>query len=250
MDSYGTGKALLEPESESEAEAEENPFEVDMAHKASPLQRYLPRSPARAAAYLCAYQLAVYIIGLGLMAALRPLSSASSSASSSSSSSSGVGAVTTPDAIDGGGWQLVRCVSAAEGTWHPATDNLDGTGAAYGAYSDDYGAGDATFSVQWDSSATSAYLFALTDLSLWLVAGTSTVLSHGAPLLAAVTASSASGSPYTAEWYSREGKAEDPWVSVFDHGAADPGMVYGEAGKAGHMEHLGVGGVGACVWVR
>ena len=39
-------------------------------------------------------------------------------------------------------------------------------------------------------------------------------------------------------------------VSVYDHGAADPGMVYGENSKMGHMEHLGVDGIGACVWVR
>jgi hypothetical protein len=43
---------------------------------------------------------------------------------------------------------------------------------------------------------------------------------------------------------------EDPWCSVNGHYDDDPGMVYGENSKTGHMEHLGINGVGACVWLK
>jgi hypothetical protein len=194
-----------------------------------------------AALYLCFFQLAVYALGAGVMVLVRH-------ADSSPAITGDQGAL-NPDTIDGGGWTLVRCVSAAEGTWHPATDNLRGTDE-YGTFSADYAAADATFSVPWDVDTTSAYLFGYSDLSMWLECATATVFELGAPTSSEVLQSSASDEPYAAEWYIRSGNTEDPWVSVFDHGAADPGMVYGEASKGGHMEHLGVGGLGACVWVR
>mmetsp|Transcript_54419 Transcript_54419/g.124067 ORF Transcript_54419/g.124067 Transcript_54419/m.124067 type:complete len:231 (+) Transcript_54419:353-1045(+) len=156
--------------------------------------------------------------------------------------------VTSPDDISGGNWSLVRCVSSSQGSWHPATDNLRGN-ETYGVYNDDYRSNE-TFSVLFNESDTKHYLMALTDFSSWVVAEKGTLFEYGAPTHSKIIMSSASAEPYYAEWYIREGNPEDPWVSVYDHFALDPGMVYGENSKTGHMEHLGVGGIGACVWVR
>ena len=94
-------------------------------------------------------------------------------------------------------------------------------------------------------------LLALTNFSMWAVVDADTLFQYGAPVSATLLASSASpDAATTAQWYIRPGNSEDPWASVYDHSAADPGMVYGENAKTGHREHLGVGGVGACVWLR
>lgn len=152
------------------------------------------------------------------------------------------------DDIFGGGWNLVRCVSSQQGSWHPATDNLRGTDS-YGVIQNEHTT-DTTFTKTWDTSNTSYFLFAYTDFSMYLVTKTETLFEYGAPTNSEILISSSSSIPYTAQWYIRDGNPEDPWCSVFDHSASDPGMVYGENSKTGHMEHLGVNGTGACVWVK
>ena len=177
-----------------------------------------------------------------------PAWSSSSSGSSSSSSSS---VVSSLDDIDGGDWTVVRCVSSSEGTWHPATDKLAGTDV-YGTYNSTFTTNPETFSTSWDPDDYSQILLGYSDLSFWLMADMSTVFTIGSDFPAPILKSSKSDTPYTALWYNREGKEEDPWASVNDHDDDDPGMVYGGQSKTGHMEHLGdaADGVGACVWVR
>ena len=174
-------------------------------------------------------------------------------------------------AVGGGGWTVVRCVSSTQGSWHPATDMLvsfsyschilqAGT-EAYGSES-----ADGTWSVEWDMTERRQMLLALTDFSLWAIIDKEQLQNYGGPVQTTIAKSSSSDEPYSAEWYLRSvedcaastkeidcgefGALEDPWASVYDHSATDPGMVYGEDSKTGHLEHLGVDGVGACVWVR
>ena len=160
--------------------------------------------------------------------------------------------------LAGGDWRAVRCVSSAEGTWHPATDMLMGT-EAYGTPGDD-----ATWSVAWDWESYGEMLLALTDASYWLVIDKGELKKTGGPVSVDIKASSASpDAPSRAEWYIRGpddedcgkvgcsdlGALEDPWASVYDHGADEGGYVYGGNAKTGHLEHVG-SGVGACVFVR
>jgi len=155
--------------------------------------------------------------------------------------------VSSPADVLDGGWILVRCVSSSDGCWHPATDNLRGSDE-YGSYADYRN--DTTFSVQWETSDVKMFLFALTDFSYWLVTKKAQIFEFGSPTSSTVLVSSASDEAYEAEWYIRDHSLEDPWVSVFDHDADEPGMVYGENSKQGHLENLGSSGRGACVWVR
>ena len=227
---YGTAKEQQKQGTsllETEVSDDENPFagpdydelaygskgEVTAPFQKDSLRYWLiPRSPARAALHLCIFQLLVYIVGASTMILIQRESDSDDTTvvESSSSSSTASTVVSSPDEVDGGGWTLVRCVSSSEGSWHPATDNLYGT-EAYGTASSDY-TSDGTWSVTWDASSMSEYLFAYTDLSMWLRCASATVFEYGAPTSSEVLESSASLDAYTAEWYIREGNPEDPWV--------------------------------------
>ena len=165
--------------------------------------------------------------------------------------------------VDGGGWTAVRCVSSTFGAWHPAKDMLRGT-ETYGSPSSV--GDDGTWSVAWAYDSYSEMLLGLTDGSQWLIIDKDQLHNYGDPVQTSIKKSSASESPYEAEWYLRSaedcaasekpvecgpnGALEDPWATVFDHSADDNGCVYGELSKTGNMGNLGVDGVGACVWVR
>ena len=196
--------------------------------------------------FLFLFLAAAILIGITILVKISRDGSYSSPSSSSADSSK---KNDLTDSIDGGFWTAVRCVSSKEGAWHPATDNLRGT-ESYGTVSS--WEDDTTWSASWsfDNDGFTQVLLALTDFSYWLVVDSSTLFQYGAPLEATILASSASSNQTFAQWYIREGNTEDPWASVYDHSASDPGMVYGENSKKGHMEHLGKNGIGACVWLR
>jgi hypothetical protein len=68
---------------------------------------------------------------------------------------------TCESSFQGGGWVLVRRVRPSSTTWHPATDDLTGTQAAYGTYGS--ATSDATFGIpysSWVSSSSTEFLFA------------------------------------------------------------------------------------------
>ena len=67
---------------------------------------------------------------------------------------------TCESSFQGGGWVLVRRVRQGSTTWHPATDDLAGTQAAYGTYGS--ATSDATFGIPYSSwvSSSTEFLFA------------------------------------------------------------------------------------------
>jgi hypothetical protein len=69
-------------------------------------------------------------------------------------------AYTCENGFQGGGWVLVRRVKQGSTTWHPTTDNLAGTQAAYGVYGNDIS--DATFGIPYSPwvTANTEFLFA------------------------------------------------------------------------------------------
>ena len=69
--------------------------------------------------------------------------------------------------IDGGGWQLVRHVSASEGAFHPATDRLTGSDV-YGTF-DGNGQSSETWSISYENAKYNQFLFAFGDCSEWLI---------------------------------------------------------------------------------
>jgi hypothetical protein len=73
---------------------------------------------------------------------------------------------TCESSFQGGGWVLVRRVRQGSTSWHPATDNLAGTQAAYGVYGS--ATSDATFGVPYSSwvSGSTEFLFATGLLEL------------------------------------------------------------------------------------
>jgi hypothetical protein len=139
-------------------------------------------------------------------------------------------------------------------TWHPATDALRGT--------DVYGCPNLqqAFSVKWDTydynqvlqssisiinpSSLFQFLFSSGDQKTWLIVDKSEIIGDTGDKFYTredipIIASSVSCEPYSALWYSREGKAADPWVSVRDHRDSDGElMVYGEASSSGHNTAL------------
>ena len=120
--------------------------------------------------------------------------------------------------LEGGPWTLVRRVQPGS-TWHPADDHCAGT-SVYGTPSTDPTAA-TTFSVYFANVDFDEFLFMTGDGSKWLVAQRDQV--NGAYYDYAsrtVEKSSLSPSPYTAGWYNRAGAAEDPWISLVDHGDA------------------------------
>ena len=71
---------------------------------------------------------------------------------------------TCDTSFQGGGWVLVRRVRQGSTTWHPATDDLAGTQAAYGTYGS--ATSDATFGIPYSSwvSSSTEFLFATGNL--------------------------------------------------------------------------------------
>ena len=162
---------------------------------------------------------------------------------------------------DGGGWMLVRRVKAGT-KWHPTTDSLLGSQAAYGVWTSDPTA-DATFGekykvrvgrlavtdscwgyttgIPFDHIQYDQFMFATGDGQEWLIADKSEVQSvhKSFPFKANIRMSSLRqyhGKPYQAKWYNRGSSIrEDPWISLVDHdvGKTRGQILYGEASFAG-----------------
>ena len=139
--------------------------------------------------------------------------------------------------LDGGGWRLVRRVK--QGTsWHPATDSLAGT-ERYGTYTSDYTA-DQTFSVPFGEF--DEFLFASGDGQLWLITDKNAVGGvltgdYYSSTARNIKKSSTSDTQYTANWYHRSDRADDPFITLTDHigfSIEYDTMVYAESGLTGH----------------
>jgi hypothetical protein len=122
--------------------------------------------------------------------------------------------------IDGGGWMLVRRVQPGL-TWHPATDGLSGTQAAYGKWTNDP-TSQSTFNIRFDTIPYDQFLFATGDGQEWLIANRNEVQTiHPGIFQGAIEKSSLHPSaPSSAQWYHRRNNKEDPWISLTDHASA------------------------------
>jgi len=128
--------------------------------------------------------------------------------------------------LDGGGWTLVRH-TAGTGNWGPWSDDLTGTdswGVADGPRSDNH------WTFPWSGETYNQFLFTYGDCSGWLIATRDAV--NGAYYdndKRDIIKSSIRHNAYEALWYNRANHAEDPWISIQDHGV-DDSIVYGENG--------------------
>ena len=148
---------------------------------------------------------------------------------------------------DGGGWTLVRH-SAAQATWGPYTDNLEGTeelGVSDGTWANE-------FTIPWDHYGDGELLFATRDGSAYcsLPAREVTIRQQELTALSAtISASSGAGllnAGSLTNVLNRFGDAEDPWVGCSGtHGENTTTMLYGENGISFHTTFLqATGGIG------
>ena len=100
------------------------------------------------------------------------------------------------------------------------------------------------WSIGWDFSRVSQFMFASVDFRFWLVVDRLDIMGEDGDLYYAnqdvrILASSLSSTPYTAKWYRRSGVSEDPWVSLGDH---PEGVLYGGNFYPLHQDKLVLGG--------
>ena len=142
----------------------------------------------------------------------------------------------------------------AGNNWHKATDNLAGTEE----YGDPRDGPDSTqaWSIKFDEAIFDQFLFSTGDCSKWLITTWQAVRAPAADEPRQIIKSSTSADPYTAKWYNRPGgPAEDPWVSLTDHGPATAAgdILYGENSfGSGHATNVlpAKKGNGANVYIR
>ena len=117
----------------------------------------------------------------------------------------------------GGEWVRVRHVPAGN-VWHQATDDLAGTDV-YGTEGVDSAPWSVNFASKLPAGCTySEFLFSTGDCTKWLAATTDAVIGESYKnALRPILASSDNASNYSARWYNRSYRPEDPWVSIIDH---------------------------------
>jgi hypothetical protein len=122
-------------------------------------------------------------------------------------------------ALHGGGWTRVRHTTAGN-NWGPYRDQLRGT-ETRGTVGGDGG----MWTVPFEAAVPgyTKFLFATGDCAKWLVSTKDSAIGgYYANSHRPIIASSTSSSSYSARWYRRGGHAEDPWISLNDHGPAIP----------------------------
>lgn len=154
-------------------------------------------------------------------------------------------------AFEGGGWTLVRRTKAGT-AWFPLSDNL--AGSSYGTYVADPVA-NATFSLAYSGLSFSEFSFKTGDAAKWLIVnkGQVSILGDCSTRAHTVKKSHVSSTPYTVAWCNRTIRAEDPWISVYDHLTAESdthSMLYGENGWTTNWTKWLSTRNGANVWVR
>jgi len=120
---------------------------------------------------------------------------------------------------DDSDWTLVRRVQSGS-TWHPSMDHLSGTDV----YGTPGGETDlVTFSVHFETAVPDwdQALLITGDRELWMVMNRSEIQKYGNNVAFEVLASSEDPfGPTNPLMYHRPGNAEDPWLSLIDHGDA------------------------------
>jgi len=120
--------------------------------------------------------------------------------------SSDAGVHTFGGAIGDDHWKLVRRVKAGS-TWHPATDQFEGTDV-YGDYDPNHES-DSTFSIAFSEMGCERFLVASGDMSVWLIASKDAIAgsfyTYGKR---DIVKSSTDSSAYQASWYRRSSQIE------------------------------------------
>jgi hypothetical protein len=153
--------------------------------------------------------------------------------------------------FEGGGWTLVRRTKAGT-AWFPLSDNL--AGSSYGTYVADPVA-NATFSLAYSGLSFSEFSFKTGDAAKWLIVnkGQVSIVGDCSTRAHTIKKSHVSSTPYAVAWCNRTVRAEDPWISVYDHQLTAESdthsMLYGEYGWANWTRWLSTRN-GANVWVR
>jgi hypothetical protein len=112
--------------------------------------------------------------------------------------------------------------TTAGNNWGPYRDQLRGT-ETLGTVGGD---GGGMWTVPFEAAVPgyTKFLFATGDCAKWLVSTKDSAIGgYYANSPRPIIASSSSSSSYSARWYRRQGNAEDPWISINDHGPAIPG---------------------------
>ena len=107
------------------------------------------------------------------------------------------GVYTFGGAIGNDQWKLVRRVKAGS-TWHPATDQFEGTDV-YGTYDPSHKS-DSTFSIAFKDMGCEQFLVASGDMSVWLIATKDVISGSYYSEKRAILKSSTSSSAYEAFW--------------------------------------------------
>ena len=144
------------------------------------------------------------------------------------------------------GWRLVRFLPDNATTFHPATDNLQGTDV-YGTYNNSINAWSINF------GTFDEFCFSTNNFDYWLYCTKTAVDGDGNYSNQArnIIRSSRNSSPHTKNWYNRSGEQSDPWISIENHTDATNYMLYGEASfEITAHGALITGNGGLCVWVR
>ena len=128
------------------------------------------------------------------------------------------------------GWRLVRFLPYGSSGWHPVNDNLTGN-TTYGTSYDYSNA----FSVLFGTF--DEFLFSTGNLQYWLHTTKDEAIGHiygNKPRK--IIKSSTVPYFYYANWYNRDQTGgdggEDPWISINDHHATSPLIVYGENNRS------------------
>ena len=134
---------------------------------------------------------------------------------------------------------------------HGVADHLSGTGEYGNAADGILGSSSASgWSIRFDGAHFNQFMFTSGDCSKWLVASKEAVVgSHYGYAARDVAMSSSSAGPHQVRWYNREGRQEDPVVSLSDAGTAgNTDVLYAEGGGDG--QGVGLPSTGANVYIR
>ena len=163
--------------------------------------------------------------------------------------------------VDGGGWQLVRHVSASDNNVHPARDNLAGTALdVYGTYDTD-AQSSVTWSIQFNNINYNQFLFAWGDCTKWLVTTKEQAIGnqYWSADRCILASSQDNGTTINESYYAMwtyGNSAGQPWLSINDISQCSSNsetncIVYGEDSYTdGYVEWGFANHAGGNVWIR
>ena len=139
------------------------------------------------------------------------------------------------------GWRLVRFLPPTSTAWFSGNDNIQGTRELNHTTR--------LMTQEWTVlfGTFNEYCFSTLNFTNWLYCTKDAVngANYGNLQRPIIRSSTSPTTAYTANWYNRSGRHEDPWISLGNH---PTGMLYGENSVSEHNQFIG--NEGMCVWVR